>query len=144
MVTKEDMQRYFWYFFGVMGVVFFWTGVWDGVGTLPYLESPLLSLIVGILMLMVAGFVKGSEALNKAEQTAHKVLQEIHIHPKKHEFHIKYQDKMKNKELVFRADKLHRIEKGFLVMLKEGKEIFLPIHRVTEVLHKGKSYKKLR
>ncbi|MDO8656622.1 MAG: hypothetical protein Q7K45_05265 [Nanoarchaeota archaeon] len=144
-LTHEDIQRYFWYFFGVLGVVFFWTGVWDGVGNLGYLENPLVSLFIGTAMLLIGGIIRKTDNVNQQELIAHNVLREVHHHPLKHEFHVKYFDKMRKKEVLIGGEQLHRLEKGFMVLLeKGGKELFVPIHRVTEVLHQGKSYKKLK
>ena len=144
MVTSEEMKRYGWYFFGVLGVVFFWAGVWDGLGSVGFLQNPLISLFVGVAMLLIGGLVRKGDTIKKQELVARGVLHQVHSHPRKHEFHIKYHDKIKKKDLTFRADKLNRIEKGFLVLVEKGKEeVFIPIHRVTEVLHKGKTFHKL-
>ncbi len=144
MVSSEELKRYFWYFFGVLGVVFFWAGVWDGLGNVAFLQNPLFSLMVGIAMLLIGGLVRKADKVKKQELVARGVLHQVHHHPQKHEFHIKYHDKIKKKDILYRADKLDRIEKGFLVFAEKGKEeIFVPIHRVTEVLHKGKTFHKL-
>ena len=145
MVTSEDYRRYFWYFFGVLGVVLFWAGVWDGVGNVGYLENPLVSLFLGTAMLLIGGIIRKTDNVNQQEMLAHSVLREVHQHPQKQEFHVKYFDKMNKKEVLIGGEQLHRIEKEFLILLeKGGKELFIPIHRVTEVLHKGKTYKKLK
>ncbi len=144
MITSEELKRYLWYFFGVLGVVFFWAGVWDGLGNISFLQNPLFSLMVGIAMLLIGGLVRKADKVKKQELVARGVLHHVHIHPQKQEFHIKYHDKIKKKDVLFRADKLDRIEKGFLVFVEKGKEeIFVPIHRVTEVLHRGKTFHKL-
>ena len=62
----------------------------------------------------------------------------IQNHPAKHEFDIKYHDKLKQKIFTLKAHNLTKIEKGFLVFSDEGKqETFVPLHRIREVLHKG-------
>ncbi len=145
MITREDYQRYFWYFFGVLGVVLFWAGVWDGVGHLGFLKDPFFSLVVGLILLFVGGIIRKTDNVNQQELITHNVLREVHHHPRKQEFHVKYFDKMKKKEILIGGEQLHRLEKGFLVLLeKGGKELFVPIHRVTEVLHQGETYKKLK
>ena len=145
MISREDMQRYFWYFFGVLGVVLFWAGVWDGIGNLSFLKNPFFSLILGLSLLCLGGIIRKTDNIDQQELLAHKVLREIHHHPQKHEFHVKYLDKFRKEEVIIAAQQLQRIEKGFLVLLeKGGKELFIPIHRVTEVLHRGKIFKKLK
>lgn len=145
MVNAEEWQRYFWYFFGVMGVVFFWTGIWDGVGEVWYLQNPLVSLAVGLIMLFIGGLVKKTDNVKKQELLAHNTLRQMHHHPSRHEFHFKYLDKVKKREVMVGTGQLQRIEKGFLVLLeKGGREAFIPIHRVTEVLRNGKMIKRLK
>jgi uncharacterized protein (UPF0248 family) len=142
MISAIQLKGYFWYFFGIMGVVFFWTGVWDGIGNLWPLQNPLVSFIVGVIMLTLSGFIfKDLGVFGAGERTIESVLREVHHHPQKQEFHIEYLDKVKNKHIHLEAGKLKNIEKEFLVFLdKAGKEIFIPYHRVTEVLHKGKTH----
>ncbi|MEK6899604.1 MAG: hypothetical protein AABX05_00625 [Nanoarchaeota archaeon] len=141
MISWEDIKKYFWYLFGVMGIVFFWTGTWDGLGNLGWLVNPLISLIVGLAMLGLSGIIfKDSNPLWEAEKPIKTEAKKVHNHPLKHEFHFKYKDHMKNKEYLLHAKKLDRIEKEFLVFLEEGKEVFVPLHRVTEILHKGKTH----
>lgn len=142
MISTIQLKSYFWYIFGIMGVVFFWTGVWDGIGNLGPLQNPLISLIVGLVMLTLSGFIfKESGMFGSGEKAIENILQGVHHHPQKHEFHIKYLDKIKGKHLHLEASKLKSIEKEFLVFLDNtGKEIFIPHHRVMEILHKGKTH----
>lgn len=141
----EPVKRYFWSAFSAVGVICFWAGIWDGIGELPILKNPFVSLIVGFAILFASGTVfKEFDPLEEAEKAVHKVVHQVTNHPQKKEFHIKYHDKVSRKNLTFRADDIKKIEKDFLVMLdKTGKEIFVPVHRITEVLHKGKSYWKV-
>lgn len=141
----EPAKRYFWSAFSAIGIICFWAGVWEGIGELPGLDNPLVSLVVGFAILFASGTVfKEFDPLEEAERSVNKIVNQIRFHPRKQEFHIKYHDKKKRKNLIFRGDALHKIEKGFIVMLdKTGKEIFVPLHRITEVLHKGKSYWKV-
>lgn len=140
--TFAQLKNYFWYLFGIMGIVFFWTGVWDGLGNLGPLGNPVISLVVGVIMLTLSGFIfKGSEMFGEGETTIESVLKKVHHHPRKEEFHIKYLDKVKGSHFIFGAGDLKNIEKEFLVFLdKEGKEVFVPFHRVMEVLHQGKTH----
>ncbi len=140
-INKEQLKKYFWTLFGIIGVVLFWIGVWEGIGGLPYISNPFVSLITGLVMFTLSGVIfKEFNPLQSMEKSALSVLQTISTHPQKHEFHISYKDKIKNKEFKFKGDKFKRIEKDFLVFLEEGKEIFIPIHRVTEIFHKNKTH----
>lgn len=129
---------YIWYFFGVMGIVFFWAGVWDGIGGLSYLQNPWISLLVGLIMLLVSKTISKDAFVKKNKADVGPVLNKVHHHPQKHEFNIKYSDKFKNKDITIKASKVKKIEKEFLVLLDKGKESFIPFHRITEVKHKNK------
>lgn len=143
MFEPSQLRRYFWSVFGVIGVVMLWAGIWEGLGGLPYLELPLVSLLVGIVMLSFSGFFNQQfSPLQEVEKSINKVLLVIHRHPRKHEFHVQYQDHLKKKSILLRLDKLSGIERGSFIVLssKHEGETFIPIHRIKEVLHKGKSY----
>ncbi|MBI4983371.1 DUF504 domain-containing protein [Candidatus Woesearchaeota archaeon] len=142
MITPERLKHYWWALVGVLGIVLFWAGIWDGIGGLPYLSNPFISLIVGVIVLAASGLIlKEFDPSGEEEKKIHQVLHTISNHPQKHEFHIKYHDHLSKKGVIHHARYLKDIEKGFLIFVeKEGKEIFVPIHRVAEVLHKGKSY----
>ncbi len=141
MLSTDDFKKYFWYIFGLIGVVFFWVGVYDGPGYLPYVENPLVSIILGIALLSLSGVIfKGANPLWEAEKPIKSVAKKIHHHPQKHEFHFKYKSPLSNKEFTLEGKQLKSIEKEFLVFLDRGKEFFVPLHRVTEVLHQGKTH----
>lgn len=141
----EPVRRYFWSIFSAVGIICFWAGVWEGIGELPILHSPWASLIVGFAILFASGTVfKEFDPIKEAEESVSKIVHQVTNHPQKQEFHIRYHDKVSRKNLTFRADTIKKVEKDFLVILdKAGKEIFVPVHRITEVLHKGKSYWKV-
>ena len=142
MVATEDIKKYFWYIFGTVGVVFFWAGTWDGLGYIhPIIANPWLSLVLGITLLGLSGTIfKGANPLWEVEKAVKLEAKKVHRHPQKDEFYFKYQDNVKKKELAIHAGKLNRIEKEFLVFFDEGKEVFVPLHRVTEILRKGKTH----
>ena len=142
MVTAQDIKKYFWFIFGIMGVVFFWVGIWDGLGSLPYLENPIISFIVGILMLSMSRFIfKDADPFGgRTKKEIEVVLHKLNKHPLKHEFHIKYEDKIKKKKVSLKASKIKEVGKDFLIFIDKGKEIFVPLHRITEIKHKQKTH----
>ncbi len=145
MVNKEKLKQYFWYLFGIIGVVFFWIGVWDGIGNVGILKNPLVSVAIGITMLISSRIIfKETDPEKEWLEAAHKTFREVHQHPQKEQFHIKYHDKIKQAHVLAGADKLHKIEKGFLIFLQEGREIFVPFHRVAEILYRGQLHKRLK
>lgn len=140
MISFEEFKTYFWYFFGILGVVFFWTGVWDGLGGLSYLSNPLVSFIVGIILIAIGGLLfKESSPFGQFDKR-NGAIHKIHKHPLKHEFQVKYNDHIQKKELSFSASKIKKIEKGFMVLIEKNKEIFVPNKRITEIAHKGKTH----
>ena len=72
MEILDTAKHYFWSLFSVIAVVFFWAGVWDGIGYLPYLENPLISLIVGIVILASSGLI--FKEFNPMEETEKTVI----------------------------------------------------------------------
>ncbi len=143
MQIKQYVKQYFMYFIGIAGVVFFWAGVWDGIGYLPYLENPLLSIVIGVSMLSASLYIfrKGDPA-KQAERKLQAALQKVHAHQRKGEFHILYHDKVRRKEITLPASGLLRLEKEFLVLLDKGRESFIPFHRITEIKHQGRTFHK--
>lgn len=137
-MESHKLKRYFWNVLGVIGVVFFWAGIWDGLGNLGYLVNPWASLITGALLLLVSTLVFKKISLKMTEMPILSLIYRVHKHPKKHEFHIKYYDKLKRKHFIFPASEIKRIEKSFLILKKKQKEFFIPVHRVAGILHKGK------
>ncbi len=140
-IPQEKIKRYFWSIFGAIGIIAFWAGVWEGIGGLPYLEKSWVSLLVGLIFLTASGLIyRQFDPLGEVEKSVHKTLHLVHHHPQKEEFKVKYHDRMQKKEMFLNVRKLKNIEKGFLVMIEiDGKEKFIPIHRVTHISHKGKT-----
>ena len=141
MMAWEDIKKYFWYLFGIIGVVYFWAGVWDGVGNIGPLKNPLYSFIAGVVLLSLSRVIlKDANPLWGLEKPAKLEAKKVHRHPQKPEFHFKYKDHVSNKEIMLHAKNLKKIEKEFLVFLDRGKEIFITLHRVTQITHKGKTH----
>ena len=142
MLHLENVKTYFWFFFYVIGGIFFWIGVWDGIGNLGYLVNPVISLLVGSGMLVIAKFLfKGTGSFFGIKGEIHPVFYKVHHHEQKHKFHFKYHDKKQDKKILVPAATLKRIEENFLVFVdKTKKEVFVPVHRVKEILYEGKSH----
>lgn len=143
MVSFNKLKKYFWSLFGVLGIVFFWAGIWDGVGGLPYISIPWVSLLVGLAIILFSGLIFkqidpfGGEEITKISDALH----QVHQHPLKQEFTIHYYDKIKKKNIQVSAEKLDRIEKEtFLVLKQADKELFIPFSRVKEIWHQGKPW----
>ena len=138
--SKEDLRKYLLYIFGVTGVVFFWAGIWDGVGNISYLANPLVSLVVGITLMTIGGIIfKDTSPFWTKGDKREGLLKKIRHHQKKHEFEVRYHDRSLGKEIAFLGKHLSDVEKGFVVLLRGSEEIFVPLERVTEIKHKGET-----
>ena len=134
------IEKYIWSGLGVAGVVFFWAGVWDGLGNLWWLVNPLGSLALGLLILFISALVFGKINLKSGGRSTLSLLHQVKNHPEKHHFHIHYHDKARKTKVKVSAKQLIDIEKDFLVLKEGGHELFIPVHRVEEILHKGKPW----
>ncbi len=144
MILSLKIKKYFWTVFGIMGIVMFWAGIWDGVGYLPYLNIPWVSLLVGLGIILFSKviFKQVDPFGEEGEMTKiSNALHQVHQHPLKQEFTIHYFDKIKKKYLQVSAEKLDRIEKEtFLVLKQADREFFIPFNRIKEIWHQGKPW----
>jgi len=140
MIKIYQLRRYLWSLFGILGVVAFWAGVWDGVGNLSYLSNPLISLIVGLIILISTGLLfKQSDPLAEEANIINKTIHEIHNHPQKQEFSLHYHDQAKQKQMMVGADQITNIEKSFIILNpNRDQEVFIPMHRVKKITRQGK------
>lgn len=128
---------------GIFGVVLFWAGIWDGIGNLPYLTNPLISLAAGLVILICSALVfKEAEMFGGKTNKNLVLMYKAKAHPDKKNLTINYFDKIKNKTVSVSASLIKKIEKdAFLVLNKNKKEFFIPIHRIKDVLFRGKPWK---
>ncbi len=136
----DKLKKYFWHLFGVIGIVFFWTGMWDGVGNLGPLKNSLVSLGIGLVMLTLSSFIFKEVTPLEDAKLGEIIYQKISQHPAKHELGLTYHDKGINKPMTLAVHNLKRLEKDFFVFIKEGKEIFIPANKVKELTHNGQTH----
>lgn len=133
------LRQYFWFVFSIMGVVFFWVGIWDGIGSLPFISTWWISLLTGLTLFAFSGiFLKENNLFKNVTNPAIKIVHAIYNHPEKHLFEIKYFDRVKKKDKTLAGHHIKHLEKGYAVFIDNGYEQFLPLHRITEIFHKGK------
>lgn len=139
MIETETIKKYFWSALGTAGIVFFWAGVWDGIGYLPYLKSPWVSLVIGVVILATSGILY-SEKKEKTDEIK-EILRKIYRNPIAKEFKLKYQDKISHHEIIIPLNKIQKIEKDYLLVEgKEKKELFIPLHRITKLIQHNEVY----
>lgn len=119
---------------GATGVILFWKGIWEGIGSLPIIENVWVSLFVGLVILTFSGILfKEFDVLGGLDKSITRTLHFVHSHPQRHQFTIQYYDKLQKKEKEIKAQDIIQIEKGTLAVHENGREIFLPFHRIRSV-----------
>ena len=149
MVLREQDKHFLASLYAAVAVIFAWKGIWDGIYYLPYVAEeavPFISLFLGASMLIFSGmFFREFDPLGGVEKAVTKTLQTVHRHPEKEKFQIKYYDKNNKKHISVNARVIKKMEGNYLVLIHpdERKEQFIPYHRITEILYKGKRYWRL-
>lgn len=156
MVLREQDKHFLSSLYIAIAVIFTWKGIWDGLYEVPFLGdlscpgnisletcTPLVFLFLGFAMLTISGAIfKEFDPLGGIQKTVNKTIHSVTAHHDKKNFQFKYYDKSQKKFLTIPADHVKKIEKGALVVVPphHKQEIFIPIHRLTEILYKGKRY----
>jgi len=137
----QKSKQYFWSIFSAIGIVFFWAGVWDGIGSLPYIDNPLSNLIIGITLLATSGYLfQQFSPLDTLESSIKNVLHQVQFHPNKEKFNLAYHDKLKNKYIFIKGNQINKVEKNHLIIKHpQGKELFIPLHRIKEIRYNNQS-----
>lgn len=126
------------------GVIIFWKGIWEGVGSLPILENPWVDLFVGLVVLTFTQVIfREFDPLGGLEKGVLKAVHHAHHHPKRHEFRMRYFDNVKKKEIEVSFADVRTVEKNTLSLIEKDREIFIPIHRVRSIHRAGKVVWKL-
>ncbi|MBI4896440.1 MAG: DUF504 domain-containing protein [Candidatus Aenigmarchaeota archaeon] len=122
------------------GIIIFWKGIWEGIGSLPIIENPWVDIFIGLVILtFTQAIFKEFDPLGGLEKGALKVIDSVHHHPEKDKFVIRYYDSIQKKEVEFSAKDLRHIEKNTLTVHENGREIFIPIHRVRSIHKNGRA-----
>ena len=149
MVLREQDKHFLWSLYAAVAVIFVWKGLWEGIYEIPYISkyigNPWVFLFMGLAMLTFSGVIfKEFDPLGGVEKAVSKIMHFIQNHPHKEDFTIKYFDKNKKQQKSFSGNQLVGFEKGtLLIKHPHGQEIFVPAHRLTEVLYQGKPYWRL-
>lgn len=159
MVLREEDKHFLSSLYIAVAIIFTWKGIWEGLYEIPFLGSlscpsflqletctPLVFLFLGFAMLTVSGAIfKEFDPLGGIQKAIYKTLHAIQLHHDKKNFQFKYYDKVQKKYITIPATWVKKIEKEALVAVSphQKQEIFIPIHRVKEVLYKGKRYWRL-
>ncbi len=61
--VKKELKRFrlphkvVFSFIGVMGVVLVWRGLWNFFDATPFINQPIASLVIGIVLVVISGFL---------------------------------------------------------------------------------------
>lgn len=120
----------------LVGVIFFWRGLWDVTYLIPVVENPFVSLFLGLTIITLTGVVfKEFDPFAGKLQKTMDILNEIvsHKHDKEKNFKIKYFDEVSGKHHFIQHHKIKKIESNFIVFEEKGREVFIPMHRIHEI-----------
>lgn len=150
MVLREQDKHFLGSLYSAVAIIFAWKGLWEGIYEIPvisdYIGDPFVFLFIGFTMLTLSGLIfKEFDPLGGLEKAVEQKLHTVSSHPQKSEFQIRYHDKSTKKDVTISAANLERIEKGTLIIHdpKQRQELFIPMHRVTELIYQGQTYWKL-
>jgi len=148
MILREQDKHFLWSIYSAVAIIMVWKGMWEGAYEVvpEFLADPFIFLFLGFLMLTFSGLIfKEFDPLGGVEKSVQKIINTVHNHPNKSKFQMKYYDKSQKKFFTISVDKIIKVEKGALVVRHDNKnqELFIPIHRVSEILYQGKEYWKL-
>lgn len=144
MVLREQDKHFLWALYMAAAIVFTWKGLWTGIYEIPVLGDPFIFLFIGFAMLTLSGMVfREFDPLGGVEKGVNKTMQFVQSHPQKEEFVLIYRDKAQKKNVSVSASSLKGIEPETLIIQGTQEEIFIPIHRVTEVRRQGKIFWRL-
>ncbi len=153
-MLREQDKHFLWALYSAIAIVFTWKGLWEGAYAIPYLCEyrnsaicdPFVFLFIGFAMLTLSGVIfKEFDPLGGVESAVSKIIHFVQNHPRRKEFQITYYDQNKKKDIAVSAEHLKGMEKGVLVIEDpaQKRELFIPMHRIKEVLQNGKTYWRL-
>ncbi len=146
MMVREQDKHFLWSLYVAVAIIFTWKGLWEGIYEIPYIGDPFVFLFIGLVMLTFSGVIfKEFDPLGGINKAVFAIISHIKADPHKQEYVLKYYDKERKKHLTIDARRIRRVEKGAVVLKHHAKnqEVFIPAHRITEVLYKGKRYWRL-
>jgi len=125
----------------IIGIVLFWRGIWDTLYIIPIISNPFVSLFLGLLIITLSGVIfQQFDPLGRQVSKTMEILNEIvSRRHKKENYEVVYFDEAANKRISIPHRKIKKIEHNFIVVEEEGREIFIPVHRVHRILENGKT-----
>ena len=125
----------------IIGIILFWRGIWDSIQGVPILGNPFVSLFLGLLIITLSGVVfREFDPLSRRIEKTMEILNEIVSRKhKKEKYEILYLDEALGKTRTVHYKQIKKIEHNFIVIEDEGREFFIPIHRIHKILENGRT-----
>lgn len=136
---REEDKQFFTSLLYATGIILFWRGVWELSYEIPLLKNVYVSLVVGLIILTLTGYIyREFDPLSRRMHSIGKLLHDVVQKAKQGEPHeIYYYDELKKDHHVLKPHRIKKIEHDFVIFEEKGHEVFIPIHRITRI-HKGK------
>jgi len=138
-ITETD-KHYLFSLLYATGIILFWRGIWEATLEIPILDNVFVSLFLGLLIITVTGVVyKEFDPLGQKLNRITRLLNDVVSQSKQgKKFEIHYYDQLKKKHTMVTSDRVRHLEHSYMVIEENGKEFFVPLHRISRVHHKGK------
>lgn len=142
MLLREQDKHFLWSLLTAVGVIFVWKGIWEGIYELPILGNEWVLLFLGLAMLTFSGLIfKEFDPLGGIEKSVAKLLHNIYNADHREEYQLKYYDQHRKQSFLIKGQEIQGLEKNVLILKQEhhNQEVFIPFHRITEIIHLGKT-----
>lgn len=125
----------------VVGVVFFWRGLWGVLDITPIVSNFFVSLAIGLAIMTLSGviyreFAPEEEPLTPVLDILNAAFEKSES--KRKEMVIEYHDDLMQKHKKILHTHIKSIEHNFIITERAGEEYFIPIQRIHKVISEGK------
>jgi len=121
-------------------MIIYWRGLWDILYLIPIVDNPFVSLFIGLTVITLSGVVFAQFDPLKAKTTKiMNLLNDIasHKHMKEEDYELWYHDETTDEIHPVGHHNIKKLEHNFVVTEVDGKEFFIPVHRLRHVKQKG-------
>lgn len=133
MISETDKQFLMSLLYAA-ALILFWRGIWAIADFTPIVNNAFVSFFLGLLILTLTGYIyKEFDLFGQKTGKMIKLLHNIISAEKKEGYALHYYDEIgKHTHRVF-PDEIRKIEHNFIVIERNGHEIFVPIHRLNKI-----------
>ena len=140
MHINDSDKHYLFSLLYASGIILFWRGIWEAIAQVPIIGNVFVSLFLGLLIITLTGVIYKEfdpigQKLNNVTRLLHDIMNEAK-QGKKYEIH--YYDHVSKKHQIVHAHRIKSIEHNYIILEEKGKELFIPIHRISRIHHQGK------